>query len=61
MVSKQGHCLAFCLYEVLDNVITHSGKKSGTVIFHFSLEQHKMRVVVADDGVGIKASMANNP
>lgn len=53
--------LAFCLYEVLDNVITHSGKKNGTVLFHYSHEQRRMRLVVADDGVGIKDSMSKNP
>lgn len=53
--------LAFCLYEVLDNVITHSGKKNGTVLFHYSHEQSRMRLVVADDGIGIKASMSSNP
>lgn len=53
--------LAFCLYEVLDNVITHSGKKNGTVLFHYSHEQNRMRLVVADDGVGILATMSSNP
>ena len=53
--------LAFCLYEVLDNVIYHSGKKSGTVIVQYNKEQSRMRVVVADDGIGIWKSISNNP
>ena len=53
--------LAFCLYEILDNVITHSNKRNGIAILHFDKKQSRMRLVVADDGVGIWKSMSQNP
>lgn len=53
--------LAYCFYEVLDNVITHSMKKCGTAIVQHDAQHSSVKVLVADDGVGIKESLTKNP
>jgi anti-sigma regulatory factor (Ser/Thr protein kinase) len=53
--------LSYCFYEILDNVLTHSEKLCGTAIMHYSADEHKIRILVADDGIGIKASLSTNP
>jgi hypothetical protein len=53
--------LSYCFYEVLDNVLTHSEKLCGTAIMLYSPNEHKIRILVADDGIGVKASLAVNP
>ena len=50
----------YCLYEVLDNVLTHSGKKSGVLLSRFSTEKQQIQVLVADDGIGIHQSLTEN-
>ena len=50
----------YCLYEVLDNVLTHSGKKSGVLLSRFSTEKQQIQVLVADDGIGIHQSLTGN-
>ena len=50
----------YCLYEVLDNVLTHSGKQSGVLMFRYSEERQQIHVLVADDGMGIQQSLAEN-
>lgn len=52
--------LSYCFYEVLDNVLTHSGKEMGTVITYYNAEEHILDFLVADDGVGIRDSLAEN-
>ena len=52
--------MSYCFYEILDNVHIHSGKPLGTAITHFDSEKGVLRVLVADDGVGIRASLAEN-
>lgn len=52
--------LNYCFYEILDNVITHSGKELGTVITHYDMEKHVLSLLVADDGQGIRNSLASN-
>lgn len=52
--------LSYCFYEVLDNVHIHSGKPLGTAITHFDKESQVLKVLVADDGMGIRASLAQN-
>lgn len=52
--------LSYCFYEILDNVHIHSGKPLGTAITHFDAKKDVLRVLVADDGIGIRASLAAN-
>lgn len=52
--------MSYCFYEILDNVLTHSGKELGTVITHYNAEQHCLRFLIADDGVGIRQSLSEN-
>lgn len=53
--------MSYCFYEILDNVHIHSGKPLGTVITHFDSKENKLRVLVADDGIGIQQSLQQNP
>lgn len=53
--------LSYCFYEILDNVHIHSGKPLGTAITHFDSEKGTLQILVADDGQGIQASLAENP
>ena len=52
--------MSYCFYEVMDNVLIHSGKTVGIVITNYSEEQHLIQILVADDGIGIQASLAQN-
>ena len=52
--------LSYCFYEILDNVLTHSGKELGTIITHYNQEKHVLSLLVADDGQGIRTSLAEN-
>ncbi len=52
--------LSYCFYEMLDNVHIHSGKPLGTAITHFDKENNVLKVLVADDGVGIRESLSMN-
>lgn len=52
--------LSYCFYEILDNVHIHSGKPLGTAITHFDSKDGVLRVLVADDGIGIRQSLAEN-
>ena len=52
--------LSYCFYEVLDNVLTHSHKTNGTVITQYLPENSAIKILVADDGIGIRASLAEN-
>ncbi len=52
--------LSYCLYEVMDNVHVHSGKPLGTAITYFDKDSEILRVLIADDGMGIRASLAEN-
>ena len=52
--------LNYCFYEILDNVLTHSGKELGTVITQYSPQKHTLRMLVADDGQGIHKSLTEN-
>lgn len=53
--------LAYCFYEVMDNVLIHSGKPCGTVILEYLPEKKRIKILVADDGMGIHASLSKNP
>lgn len=52
--------LSYCLYEMMDNVYIHSGKPLGTAITYFDSTQNTMSILIADDGMGIKASLSEN-
>lgn len=52
--------LSYCFYEILDNVHIHSGKPLGTAITHFDPHTDTLRILVADDGKGIQASLREN-
>lgn len=52
--------LSYCFYEILDNVHIHSGKPLGTAITHFDSSKDILRILVADDGMGIRQSLAEN-
>lgn len=52
--------LSYCFYEILDNVLTHSGKKNGTVLLHYDSQRARIKILVADDGIGIHRSLSEN-
>lgn len=52
--------LSYCLYEMMDNVHIHSGKPLGTAMTHYDKGQKTLRILIADDGMGIRASLADN-
>lgn len=52
--------LSYCFYEVLDNVLIHAEKHVGTIITYNDETQHELRIVVADDGVGVHKSLTAN-
>lgn len=52
--------LSYCLYEMMDNVHIHSGRPLGTAITHYDEEHKLLRILIADDGIGIRASLAEN-
>lgn len=53
--------MSYCFYEVLDNVLTHSGKVLGTVLTDYDNVQHTLRILVADDGIGVQKSLIQEP
>ena len=52
--------MSYCFYEVMDNVLIHSGKSNGIVITNYTEDQHLIQILVADDGIGIHASLTEN-
>ena len=52
--------MSYCFYEILDNVLTHSGKELGTVLTHYDSTNHILSFLVADDGIGVQASLSEN-
>lgn len=52
--------LSYCLYEMMDNVHIHSGKPLGTAVTRYDDEYKTLRILIADDGMGIWASLAEN-
>lgn len=52
--------LSYCFYEILDNVHIHSGRPIGTAMTHFDSKKEVLRVLIADDGIGIRESLAEN-
>jgi anti-sigma regulatory factor (Ser/Thr protein kinase) len=52
--------LSYCFYEVLDNVLIHAEKHLGTIITYNDEKRHELRIVVADDGIGVHQSLKVN-
>jgi anti-sigma regulatory factor (Ser/Thr protein kinase) len=52
--------LSYCLYEIMDNIHIHSGKPLGTAMTHYDSNEKTLSVLIADDGMGIKASLSEN-
>ena len=52
--------LSYCLYEIMDNVYIHSGKPLGTAITQYDDRAKLLRILIADDGMGIRKSLAEN-
>lgn len=52
--------MSYCFYEILDNVLTHSGKELGTVITRYDAEKHQLSFLIADDGMGVRQSLSEN-
>ena len=52
--------MSYCLYEMMDNVHIHSGKPLGTAMTYYDAEENVLSILIADDGMGIRASLAEN-
>ena len=52
--------LSYCLYEIMDNIHIHSGKPLGTALTSYDSNQKALSILIADDGMGIKASLSEN-
>lgn len=52
--------LSYCFYGILDNIHIHSGRTIGTAMTHFDMSGDVLRILVADDGMGIRESLAGN-
>ena len=52
--------LSYCLYEMMDNVHIHSGKPLGTTMTCYNDAQKTLSILIADDGMGIQASLSEN-
>ena len=52
--------LSYCLYEMMDNVHIHSGKPLGTAMTQYDDKRKVLRILIADDGMGIRKSLAEN-
>ena len=50
--------LSYCLYEMMDNVHIHSGKPLGTAMTHYDDERKVLRILIADDGMDNRQSLA---
>ena len=52
--------LSYCLYEMMDSVHIHSGKPLGTAMTYYDDSRKTLRILIADDGMGIRKSLAEN-
>ena len=52
--------LSYCLYEMMDNVHIHSGKPLGTAMTCYDNVEKTLSILIADDGMGVRASLAEN-
>lgn len=51
--------LSYSMYEILDNVLVHSGKECGIALSAFD-KPNSIKILVADDGIGIANSLRTN-
>lgn len=51
---------SYCFYEMLDNVIIHTDKQLGIVLTHYNPKAHTLSILIADDGIGVRASLTKN-
>ena len=52
--------LSYCLYEMMDNVHIHSGKPLGTAMTYYDNTEKTLSILIADDGMGVRASLSEN-
>ncbi len=52
--------MSYCLYEMMDNIHIHSGKPLGTAMTCYDAAENTLNILIADDGKGIRASLAEN-
>ena len=52
--------LSYCLYEMMDNVHIHSGKPLGTAMTYYDSIRKSLSILIADDGMGVRASLSEN-
>ena len=52
--------MSYCLYEIMDIVHIHSGKPLGTAMTYHDSQENTLSILIADDGMGIRASLAEN-
>ena len=52
--------LSYCFYEMMDNVHIHSGKPLGTAMTCYDNVEKTLSILIADDGMGVRASLAEN-
>lgn len=53
--------LIWCINEVMDNVLVHSGETTGYVMGQYHPKKKKLAFCVCDCGIGIYETLANSP
>ncbi|WDF77123.1 ATP-binding protein [Mucilaginibacter sp. KACC 22773] len=53
--------LFYCLSEIMDNIIVHSGLEKGWVSAQYYPNRHEIRLTICDHGDGIHHSLTHNP
>lgn len=53
--------LFYCLSEIMDNIIVHSGLEKGWVSAQYYPNKHEIRLTICDNGNGIHHSLTSNP
>ncbi|WP_069661360.1 ATP-binding protein [Arcticibacter eurypsychrophilus] len=53
--------LFYCLGEIMDNIIVHSGLEKGWISAQYYPSKHEIRVTICDNGDGIHHSLTTNP
>ena len=53
--------LYYCLNEIMDNVLVHSGLNHGWVCAQSFAKNKEIRLIICDNGVGIHQSLATSP
>lgn len=59
--------LNYCLWEVLDNTLNHAGEGftygagSGFVCAQYFPQKHEVRIMIADNGIGIHQALTTHP